>query len=100
MDFENHQFVETSGPISGGVDVASEYAPRKPLTAFLLERLTGSDSRQCKDYSRIGHYRIGPAFVGSLLEEVEVVLSHLHVDLYGSFHALLYLTMCCERQRY
>jgi len=79
--FENHLFVETSGPIWGGVDMASEYAPPEPLTSFLLERITGGNSRQGENYSRIGHYRIGPAFVGSFLEEVEVVLSHLHIDL-------------------
>jgi hypothetical protein len=61
--------------------MASEYTPSEPLTSFLLERVTGSDSRQSKDYSRIGHHRIGPAFIGSFLEEVEVVLSHFDIDL-------------------
>jgi hypothetical protein len=66
---------------SGGVEMASEYAPPESPTAFLLECISGSDSRQSKDYSGIGHHRIGPAFVGSFLEEVEVVLSHLNIDL-------------------
>jgi hypothetical protein len=61
--------------------MASEYSPGDLLMSFLLECVTRSDSRQCKDYSGIGHHRIGPTFVSSFLEEVEVVLSHLNIDL-------------------
>lgn len=93
-------FIEKTWTHLGGVDMALEYAPPEPLTAFLFEGFTGSDSRQCKNYSRIGHYCIRPAFVGSFLEEVEVVLSHLHIDLQGSFHALLYLIIYIEQQHY
>jgi len=64
-----------------------EYAPLEPLAAFLLDCVTRSDSRQRKDHSRIGHYRVRPAFVSCFFEEIEVLLSHLDIDLQSSFQA-------------
>jgi hypothetical protein len=72
----------------------------KKLAPFLCKRVTGGDFRQGKHYSRIGHYCIRPAFLGCFPEQIEIILSHLNVDLYGSFHALLYLTVWFEGQRY
>ena len=77
-----------------------EHAFGEPLSIFLGERVAGGDFRQGKYYSRISHHCIRPAFLGCFPEQFEIILSHLHVDLYGSFHALLYLTVSFGGQRY
>jgi hypothetical protein len=58
----------------------------EPLTTFLDERVAGSYFCQGEYYSRIGHHSVLPAFGCCFAEKLEIVLSHLHVDLYGSFH--------------
>jgi hypothetical protein len=44
-------------------------------------------------------FNLRPALLGGLSKQIEIVLRHLHVDLNGAFHALLYLPNLVVEQR-
>lgn len=88
---------QVEGPISGG---SGKKQIGKRLAVLLGESVTRGNFRQGKHDPRVRYHRIWPTLFCGFLEQVEILLSHFHVDLNVSFHALLYLTLLKESQRY